>query len=160
MPISYPNRCAARSRAFAASSSRLRGGALVSSETSSFFETAATSSTARSNAASFAFEGLWKPESLRTNCSDAARISSSVTGGWKLKSVLMLLHMISPGFRQRDARRRRARHDSQRDSFRNAGKNGCVPGRRFAGDLQRVQSLSIDSYIVGNEHIAIANDTH
>src|SRR5689334_24094576 len=93
MPISYPNRCAARSRAFAASSSRLRGGALVSSETSSFFETAATSSTARSNAASFAFEGLWKPESLRTNCSEAARTSSSVTGGSKLNSVLMLRHM-------------------------------------------------------------------
>ncbi len=30
-----------------------------------------------------------KPLSLRTNCSDAARISASVAGGSKLKSVLM-----------------------------------------------------------------------
>src|SRR5438105_6143382 len=46
-------------------------------------------------AAMFAFEGLLKPESLRTNCSDAARISSSVAGGSKLNSVLMFLHMLA-----------------------------------------------------------------
>lgn len=50
------------------------------------------SSTAAANAASFALAGLLKPLIFLTNCSDAARISSSVTGGSKLNSVLMLLH--------------------------------------------------------------------
>src|SRR4029079_5795532 len=40
-----------------------------------------------------AFEGLLKPESLRTNWSAEARISSSVAGGEKLCSVLMLRHI-------------------------------------------------------------------
>jgi hypothetical protein len=31
---------------------------------------------------------------LRTNCSEAARISSSVTGGSKLNRSLMLRHMF------------------------------------------------------------------
>lgn len=52
-----------------------------------------SSSTAEENAASFAFEGVLKPLSFVTNCSDAAWISSSVTGGSKLNSVLMFLHM-------------------------------------------------------------------
>ena len=37
-----------------------------------------------------------KPLSFRTNWSEAARISSSVTGGSKLKSVLMLRHIAGP----------------------------------------------------------------
>ena len=37
--------------------------------------------------------GFTMPLSLRTNCSAAARISSSVAGGAKLASVLMLRHM-------------------------------------------------------------------
>src|SRR5262249_3873818 len=45
------------------------------------------------NASSFAFEGLVKPLIFRTNCNDAACISSSVTGGSKLKSVLIFLHI-------------------------------------------------------------------
>jgi hypothetical protein len=53
----------------------------------------ATSSTASRNAASFALDGLVKPVIFLTNCSDAARTSSSVTGGSKLKSVLMFLHI-------------------------------------------------------------------
>jgi hypothetical protein len=48
---------------------------------------------ARSNAARFACEGALNPLSLRTNCKEAARISSSVAGGAKLKSVLMFLHL-------------------------------------------------------------------
>src|SRR5215472_13257675 len=44
-------------------------------------------------AASLVFEGALNPESLRTNCSEAARISSSVAGGSKLNSVLILRHM-------------------------------------------------------------------
>jgi hypothetical protein len=51
------------------------------------------SSTAALNAASFAEEGLVNPLILRTNCSEAARISSSVAGGSKLKSGLMFLHI-------------------------------------------------------------------
>src|SRR5271157_439881 len=50
-------------------------------------------STAASNARSLAFDGLLKPLTLRTNCNAAARISSSVTGGSKLKRILMFLHM-------------------------------------------------------------------
>ena len=80
--------------ALAASSTRFFGGALVSSELRSLAALAAISSTAARNAASLAFDGLLKPLTFLTNCNEAARISSSVTGGWKLKSVLMLLHII------------------------------------------------------------------
>src|SRR5579863_897250 len=79
--------------ALAASSSRLRGLAVVSSECSRREAAAATSSIAPRKAASLAFEGLLKPLILRTNCSEAAWISSSVTGGSKLKRILMLRHM-------------------------------------------------------------------
>ena len=54
---------------------------------------AVTPSTAAMNAASFALDGLLKPLTFRTNCSEAARISSSVTGGEKLKRVLMFRHI-------------------------------------------------------------------
>jgi hypothetical protein len=53
----------------------------------------AMSSTAASKAPSLARDGLLKPLIFLTNCSDAARISSSVTGGSKLNNVLMFLHM-------------------------------------------------------------------
>ena len=55
---------------------------------------AATSSTARSNAAAFAFDGALKPLSFLTNCNDASRISASVAGGSKLKSVRIFLHVM------------------------------------------------------------------
>src|SRR5205814_2729519 len=84
---------AARTRACAATSSRFFGAAVVVSESISRRATSATSSIARSNASSFAFDGALNPLSLRTNCSEAARISSSVAGGSKLKSVLIFLHM-------------------------------------------------------------------
>jgi hypothetical protein len=87
-----PNRTAARAFAFAASSSRFFGGALVSNDNNNLFEIAATSSIAFSKAASFAFDGCVNPLIFRTNCNEAARISSSVTGGAKLNSVLMFLH--------------------------------------------------------------------
>src|SRR5271166_4272877 len=89
-----PNLSAARAFAFAASSSRFFGGALVSSERSRRFAAPAISSTASRNAASFAFDGLLNPVIFLTNCSEAARVSSSVTGGAKLKSVLIFLHIV------------------------------------------------------------------
>src|SRR5260221_10582642 len=89
----YAKRSAARARAFIASISRSRGSAAVWSEASSRRATSATSSTARSNASSFAFDGLVKPLSLRTNWTAEARISSSVAGGSKLNNVLILRHM-------------------------------------------------------------------
>src|SRR6266508_2084858 len=89
-----PKRSAARARAAAATCSRSRGAAVVCSESINRRATCATSSMARSNAASFAFDGALNPLSLRTNCSDAALISSSVAGGSKLNSVLMLRHMM------------------------------------------------------------------
>ena len=66
---------------------------MVSSARSSRAEALATSSIASRNAASFAFDGFVKPLIFLTNCSDAARTSSSVTGGSKLKSVFIFLHM-------------------------------------------------------------------
>jgi hypothetical protein len=63
-------------------------------ETLPLLETSAISSTAVRNARSFACEGLVNPVIFRTNWSDAARTSSEVTGGSKLKSGLMFLHMI------------------------------------------------------------------
>src|ERR1700680_1320423 len=92
-PAQAPNLSAARALAFAASSSRFLGGAVVSSERSSRVEIAATSSTAARNESSLAFDGLLNPVIFRTNCSEAARTSSSVTGGSKLKSVLIFLHI-------------------------------------------------------------------
>jgi hypothetical protein len=54
---------------------------------------AVTSSTARLNASSFAFDGLFMPLNFLTNWSADARISSPVAGGSKLASVRMLRHM-------------------------------------------------------------------
>ena len=88
-----PKRSIARARALAASSARFLGGAVVSSDRSKRLDASATSSTAVRNAASLAFDGLLNPLILRTNCSDAARTSACVTGGSKLNSVLMFLHM-------------------------------------------------------------------
>jgi hypothetical protein len=49
--------------------------------------------------ASFACDGLLKPVIFLMNCSEAARTSSGVTGGSKLKSGLMFLHISSYTFR-------------------------------------------------------------
>src|SRR5919112_709913 len=88
-----PNRRAERALALAASSSRSFGGAAVSSEASNRSEILAMSSTAEWKAASFILDGLLKPVTFLTYCSDAAFISSLVAGGSKLKSVLMFLHI-------------------------------------------------------------------
>src|SRR5580700_10483562 len=56
-------------------------------------EMPAISSTASWNNFSLALDGLVNPLILRTNCRDAARTSSSVTGGSKLKRVLIFLHI-------------------------------------------------------------------
>ena len=104
---------AARSLAFAASSSRVFGAPVVSRARKRRADTAAISSTAARNAASLAFDGLPKPLILRTNWSEAACTSSSVTGGSKLNRVLMLLHMVNVlGARPRAVRviHRRRRH--------------------------------------------------
>jgi hypothetical protein len=66
----------------------------VVNESTSVRAAAATSSTARLNASSLAFDGLVKPLIFRTNCSDAARTSSSVTGGSKLNNGRMLRHIL------------------------------------------------------------------
>jgi hypothetical protein len=83
----------ARALALAISFARLLGDASVTSELRSCLQTAVTPSTAARKAASLAFDDLLKPVTFLTNCREAARISSSVTGGSKLKSVLMFLHM-------------------------------------------------------------------
>src|SRR6202011_2569609 len=89
----HPNLSLDRSLAFSASISRSRAGAWVCSETSRRRAEAVTSATARSNASALACDGLLKPESFLTNCSAEAWISSSVAGGSKLNSVLMLRHI-------------------------------------------------------------------
>src|SRR5258706_5346416 len=91
--VSVPNRPAAGALALAASSSRFFGVAVVSSDRSSRPESPAISSMAARNAASLAFDGLLKPVIFLTNWSDAACTSSGVTGGSKLKSVLIFLHI-------------------------------------------------------------------
>ena len=89
-----PNLRVARAWALAASTSRFRGEAVVTSELSSLEDAFATSSTARLNAFSFAVDGLANPLTFLTNWSAAARISSSVAGGSKLYSILMFLHTL------------------------------------------------------------------
>src|SRR6516164_6184832 len=76
-----------------ASTSRFLAGLAVDNESSSRRAASLTSSTARSKGASLARDGWAKPESLRTNCSAEARISSSVAGGSKLNSVRILRHI-------------------------------------------------------------------
>lgn len=66
----------------------------MTSDCRSSWAACVTCSTARSKAASLAFDGRVKPLSLRTNCSDDARISSSVAGGLKLCRVLIFRHII------------------------------------------------------------------
>ena len=80
--------------ALAASTSRFRGEAVVTSELSSLEDAFATSLTARLNAFSFAAEGLANPLIFLTNCRAAAQISLSVAGGLKLYSILMFLHTL------------------------------------------------------------------
>src|ERR1043165_4092219 len=63
---------------------------------------------AASKAAWLALDGVLKPLSLRTNCSEAARISSCVAGGSKLNSVLMLRHMGKPPSGRQDSEPARA----------------------------------------------------
>src|SRR5262249_61963458 len=75
-------RLATLARAFAASTSRSRGGASVTSESSSSRVAWVTCSTARVNACWFALEGRAEPLNFRTNCRADARISSSLAGGW------------------------------------------------------------------------------
>lgn len=86
-------RSAARALAFAASSSRSFGGALVWSESRRRLEALAMASTAARNGASFALDGLVKPLIFLTNWNEALRTSSGVTGGWKLKRGLIFLHI-------------------------------------------------------------------
>src|SRR4051812_5536038 len=88
-----PYRSAARCRAFTASTSRSLGGAVVTSESSSRVEAAATSATARSKASALARDGFVAPLILRTYCRAAARISSSVAAGSKFESGRMFRHM-------------------------------------------------------------------
>src|SRR6185369_13719943 len=88
-----PKRIRERSRAFSASTSRSRAGALVCSDASRRRALSETSETARLKASVFACDGELNPESLRTNCSAEAWISACVAGGSKLNRVLMLRHI-------------------------------------------------------------------
>ena len=110
------NRRCERSFALRASSSRLRGGAWISSEAINRRAAAVTSSTAWLNAASFTRDGRVVPLNFRTNCNAEARISSSVAGGSKLARVLMLRHMGTA---------RERRHGEYALSFGRAKRRGC-----------------------------------
>lgn len=87
------NRATDRAFAFAASTSRFFGVAVVAKEFRSAADAAAIASTAASKAAWFAAEGLAKPLIFLTYWSAAARISDSVAGGSKLYRVLMFRHI-------------------------------------------------------------------
>jgi hypothetical protein len=90
----------------------------------------AISSTAARKEPSLAFDGLLKPLIFLTNWSDAARISSSVTGGSKLKRVLIFLHIR---YEFKDIRRFK-RHGASYAARRLAGsgntKGAAVPTSR------------------------------
>ena len=89
----------ARARALRASTSRFFGGALDVSSRKRRAAVSVTSSTAPLKAASFAREGRLAPLSLRTNCTAASLISSSLAGGSKCARHLMLrAHGRSPFF--------------------------------------------------------------
>ena len=81
--------------AFSASTSRLRVGTCVVRDPINLLVTAVVSSTASWKAFSFTFDGLLNPLTFLTNCKHAARTSSSVAGGSKLKSVLIFLHILA-----------------------------------------------------------------
>ena len=55
-----------------------------------------TASTARLKVSSLAFDGRLKPESLRTNCSDEAWISSAVAGGLKFGVFFKAMLCVCP----------------------------------------------------------------
>src|ERR1700733_5448509 len=91
-----PNLSSERARARAASVSRSRGLAVVTREAIRLPAAAEISATACSKAAWLIFEGALNPLNFRTNWSEASRISASVAGGSKLKSVFIFLHTTSP----------------------------------------------------------------
>src|SRR5215469_6815446 len=157
-------RSAALARALAASTSRWRGGALVTRESSSSRAAVATRSTARSKASWFTLEGRVKPLSLRTNCSDDALISSSVAGGLKLWSVLIFRHMGDPRLipgrytfgalvskvlllaRNTTAARRSRRWPPEERLVRDRSGPRCLPHRRHSreqGDRHAEQNTCI-----------------
>jgi len=65
--VEEPKRFADRVRAFNASTSRSRGGVLLTNESSNSCAASVTFSTARLKAFSFAFDGRVKPLNFRTN---------------------------------------------------------------------------------------------
>ena len=85
----------------------------------------------------------FKPLTFRTNCSAAPRISSSVTGGSKLKRVLMFLHIsvTSMDRATRVTRRLLARRCGTRMLFRSIFTvNFCLKHiHRFLFSLQNIQ---------------------
>jgi hypothetical protein len=88
-----------------------------------------------------AFDGLAKPLSFRTNCNEAALASSGVTGGSKLKSVLMFLHM---GSRRDGANARGFGVQIEASAFRwRTYGTGCT--RRRDGMAARGQNLAMAS---------------
>jgi hypothetical protein len=89
-----PNLRAERAFALAISISRFLLGAVVTMDANRVLIVALTSSTAWLKAVSLACEGFVVPQTLRTNCREAASISSCVAGGSKLNRVLMFLHMV------------------------------------------------------------------
>ena len=89
------NRRRLRSRAFACSVSRSFDGEFVTSDASNFLEAIVISSMAISKASAFAADGLLNPPNFLTNCTAAARISSSVAGGAKLCNCLIFRHITN-----------------------------------------------------------------
>src|SRR6266567_4032107 len=101
MDFGQRNLSSARSLPFAASSSRVFAVDFDPREQSKRSETTAISSIAVSKGASFTFDGLLNPLIFLTNCREAARISSRVAGGSKLKRGLMFLHTCNDHTRNR-----------------------------------------------------------
>src|SRR5680860_677611 len=126
----HPNRATARAFAFAASTSRSFGGAVVVRSSSRRWVTSATSSTARSKASWLACEGLVVPLTLRTYWTAAAYTSACVAAGSKLCRVRMLRHMYREYSADRHQFHAATGHDCQSPVIEWQGAHGAaVPAR-------------------------------
>ncbi len=91
------------------------------------------------NNGSLVFEGWLKPLIFRTNCSEAARISSSVAGGSKLNRGRMFLHTLKS---------LRLSNRDKNEQFYNIPYNGVNRLTRIvADDLQNDEVSSLVDYM-------------
>ena len=114
------------------------------------WEDAAISSTHASNATRLARDGTRYPLTLRTNCSAAARTSSSVTAASGRRNVLMLRHMDGTVPRSSGLHKGRGRHPFRTRPRRSGDNAPCCrrapPGRE--PNSQRLARLTCRRWLI------------